>query len=104
MQAGKGLGHVGDDAGPVGAVHEDAAVPAQVPPGCCGTWWPTTSALLLTAGYDVKPTTDRYAYGVLAGVGGMGLSALALAQKGIGECAALMTHSGGAVGTFDVNR
>lgn len=65
-----------------------------------GTWWPTTSALLLTAGYDVQPTTDRYAYGVLAGVGGTGLAALALSRKGLGEGPAMMTHSGGALGTF----
>lgn len=65
-----------------------------------GTWWPTTSAMLLATGYDVQPTTDRFAYGVLAGIGGTGLASIALARHGIGDGSALLTHSGGLVGTF----
>lgn len=65
-----------------------------------GTWWSTASAMLLTTGYDVTPSTDRYAYGLAAGFGGTGLAAVALSQKGIGEGAATLTHSGAALGTF----
>lgn len=63
-----------------------------------GATWPTTSALLLSSGYDVKPGTDAHAFALVAGLGGLGLSTAALARKQVGEGGALLAHTGGVFG------
>lgn len=63
-----------------------------------GAWWPLASGLLLAESYDVEPETDRYAYGVVGAVSGLGLATAALTFRGMGEGGAVLTHSGGALG------
>jgi hypothetical protein len=65
-----------------------------------GMLWPTASALLLSSGYKVEPSGDGFAFGLIAGIGGAGLASVALSQHGIGEGAAVFTHSGAAFGMF----
>lgn len=64
-------------------------------------WWPAAGGLALAAGRDVQPTSDRWAYGLVGAGAGVGLATAALAVGGgMGEGGALLTHSGGALGTF----
>ncbi len=65
-----------------------------------GAWWPIASGLLLAKSYDVKKTEDRYVYGLVAASAGVTLSAAALSVKPMSEGGAVLTHSGGAVGTL----
>lgn len=60
--------------------------------------WPTVGGLLLARGYDVEPESDRYAYGLAAGLGGLTLGSFALTFRGMGEGGAAVAHSGGALG------
>ncbi|MCC6645334.1 MAG: hypothetical protein IT374_07180 [Polyangiaceae bacterium] len=62
--------------------------------------WPTASALLLSDGYRARPRMNRYAFGLAAGVGGVGLATLAVSQRQVSQGGALVAHSGGALGTF----
>lgn len=63
-----------------------------------GTWWATTAGILIANGREVKPLSDRYNYGVGAGVIGLGLSTLALTRTHMDEGDAVLTHSGAALG------
>jgi len=63
-----------------------------------GTWWATTAGILIANGREVKPLSDRYNYGVGAGVLGLGLSTLALTRTHMDEGDAVLTHSGAALG------
>ncbi len=65
-----------------------------------GALWPTTSGYWLAGGYRVTPSTDRYVYGMLGTVTGMTLVSVSLAYGDMSEGGALLTHSGGAYGTF----
>ncbi len=65
-----------------------------------GALWPTAGGLLLAAGYDVEPSTDRYVYGLVGAASGMTLAIGVLATRDIGEGPALVAHSGGFFGTF----
>ncbi|MFO0658323.1 MAG: hypothetical protein U0165_00605 [Polyangiaceae bacterium] len=65
-----------------------------------GTWWPTTTTLLLSAGYNVQPTGDRYAFSLLSGLGGAGLASAALSRGHMSEGGGALGHSGGAIGAF----
>ncbi len=63
-----------------------------------GGWWGATSALLITAGTNVQPTTDRYAWGAGGGLVGVGLATLALTQSTMDDGDAMLVHSGAALG------
>jgi hypothetical protein len=64
-----------------------------------GAWWGAGAGILVANGRDV-PLTDRYAYGVASGVGGIALATFALTRSRMDEGDALLTHSGGALGLF----
>lgn len=63
-----------------------------------GTVWPSVGGLLVAKGRDVQPETDRYAWGLVSGLGGLTLASVALTFRGMGEAGAAMTHSGGLLG------
>jgi hypothetical protein len=63
-----------------------------------GTWWGAASAYLLSAGYDVQPLDDRYAWAVGGGLIGATLATVALTQTTMDEGDAMLTHSGAALG------
>lgn len=65
-----------------------------------GTWWPTSSALLLTSAYNIQPSGDRYMIGMLSGLGGAGLASAALSRKDVSEGGAALTHSAAGMGAF----
>lgn len=65
-----------------------------------GTWWPAAATALLTAGYDTKPSSDRYAFAATAGAAGTGLAAVRLARGSVSEGGAVATHSGALAGGF----
>ena len=64
-----------------------------------GAWWGAGAGILVANGNDT-PLTDRYAYGVAVGVGGIALATFALTRHRMDEGDALLTHSGGALGLF----
>ncbi|MEP7052495.1 MAG: hypothetical protein ABJB12_19160 [Pseudomonadota bacterium] len=64
-----------------------------------GAWWPIASGVLLAKSYNVQ-REDRYVYGLVAASAGVTLSAAALSMKPMSEGGAVLTHSGGAVGTL----
>jgi len=64
-----------------------------------GAWWPIASGVLLAKSYDVQKE-DRYVYGLVTASVGVSLSAAALSLKPMSEGGAVLTHSGGAVGTL----
>jgi hypothetical protein len=64
-----------------------------------GAWWPTASGVLLAKSYNVQKE-DRYVYGLVAASAGVTLSAAALSMKPMSEGGAVLTHSGGALGTL----
>ena len=64
-----------------------------------GAWWPIASGVLLAKSYNVQKE-DRYVYGLVAASAGVTLSAAALSVKPMSEGGAVLTHSGGAVGTL----
>lgn len=63
-----------------------------------GTWWAATAGILIANGREVKPLTDRYNYGVGAGLVGLGLSTFALTRTKMDEGDAVLTHSGATLG------
>jgi hypothetical protein len=64
-------------------------------------WWPALSGLFLARGrVDADPSTE-YGFALIGALSGLGLATTSLAVGGgMGEGGALMTHSGGAYGTF----
>ncbi len=64
-----------------------------------GAWWPIASGVLLAKSYRVQDE-DRYVYGLVAATVGVSLSTAALTLKPMSEGGAVLTHSGGAVGTL----
>ena len=63
-----------------------------------GAWWGAASGVLLANGFDVGPLTDRYAWGVGAGLGGLALGTFALTRSQMDEGDAVLVHSGAALG------
>lgn len=63
-----------------------------------GAWWGAASGVLLANGLDVGPLTDRYAWGVGAGLGGLALGTFALTRSRMDEGDAVLVHSGAALG------
>src|ERR1700722_3506269 len=63
-----------------------------------GGGWAATSGLLIAAGRDVQPVTDRYSWGVGGGFIGLGLATVALTRTSMDDGDATLTHSGGALG------
>ncbi len=63
-------------------------------------WWPTASGLLLADGYGVTPRRDRHVYGLVGATSGITLGTVALTFGGMSEGGAVLTHSGGALGTL----
>lgn len=62
-------------------------------------WWPAASGLLIAAGRDVQPVTDRWSWGLVGATAGLGLGTTSLALGGpMSEGGALLTHSGAALG------
>jgi hypothetical protein len=65
-----------------------------------GAWWGAGAGILVANGTAKSPVTDRYAYGVVSGFGGIALATFALTRDRMDEGDALLTHSGGALGLF----
>jgi hypothetical protein len=65
-----------------------------------GAWWGVASGVLITDGLHLTPLTDRYAWGIGTGLGGLALSTFALTRTKMDEGDALLTHSGAAYGLF----
>jgi hypothetical protein len=65
-----------------------------------GSFWSASAGWLLSSGYNVQPESDRHAFGLVAGIGGLGLASIVLSRKGISEGGAMLTHSGAALGGF----
>ncbi len=63
-----------------------------------GAWWGAASGVLIANGRHVQPLTDRYAWGIGAGLGGLGLGVFALTRSKVDEGDAALAHSGGAFG------
>lgn len=63
-----------------------------------GAWWSTAAGLFIANGRHVQPLTDRYAWGVGAGLTGLGLATFALTRTKMNEGDAVLAHSGGALG------
>jgi hypothetical protein len=64
-----------------------------------GAWWGAASGVLVANSAGV-PLTDRFAYGVGSGLGGLALATFALTRSRMDDGDALLAHSGGALGTF----
>lgn len=64
-----------------------------------GVVWPTLGGLLLARGRDVQPESDRYAWGVAGGLGGITLASVSLSFAGMHTGGAAVAHSGGFIGT-----
>jgi hypothetical protein len=65
-----------------------------------GAWWPIASGVLLAKSYKKAEHEDDYVYGLVAASAGVTLSAAALSVKPMSEGGAVLTHSGGAVGSL----
>jgi hypothetical protein len=66
-----------------------------------GGWWPALAGLSIARGKQNSQTSERYTYGLVGAASGLGLATFSLAVGGgMSEGGALMTHSGGAIGTF----
>ncbi|HEX7663271.1 MAG TPA: hypothetical protein VF407_02105, partial [Polyangiaceae bacterium] len=63
-----------------------------------GAWWGAGSGVLLANGFDIGQLTDRYAWGVGAGLGGLALGTFALTRGHMDEGDAVLVHSGAALG------
>jgi hypothetical protein len=63
-----------------------------------GAVWPTMGGLLLARGRDVQPPSDRWAYGIGGGLGGITLATVALSLGHVSESGAAIAHSGGLLG------
>jgi hypothetical protein len=61
-------------------------------------WWSAGSGVLLANGFNVGPLTDRYAWGVGAGLGGLALGTFALTRSKMDEGDAVLVNSGAALG------
>jgi hypothetical protein len=61
-------------------------------------WWGAGSGVLLANGFNVGPLTDRYAWGVGAGLGGLALGTFALTRSKMDEGDAVLVNSGAALG------
>jgi hypothetical protein len=61
-------------------------------------WWGAGSGVLLANGLNVGPLTDRYAWGVGAGLGGLALGTFALTRSKMDEGDAVLVNSGAALG------
>jgi hypothetical protein len=64
-----------------------------------GAWWGAGAGVFIANGQGV-PLTDRYAYGVGTGLGGLSLATFALTRSHMDEGDAVLAHSGGAFGMF----
>jgi hypothetical protein len=63
-----------------------------------GAWWSAAAGLFIANGRHVQPLTDRYAWGVGAGLTGLGLATFALTRSKMNEGDAVLAHSGGGLG------
>jgi len=61
-------------------------------------WWGAGSGVMLANGFNVGPLTDRYAWGVGAGLGGLALGTFALTRSKMDEGDAVLVNSGAAIG------
>jgi hypothetical protein len=66
-----------------------------------GAWWPTIAAHMIYEGRFASRTeeaSERWSFGLVGGVTGIGLTTLALSLHGVGEGSAVLAHSGGGLG------
>ncbi len=63
-----------------------------------GAVWPTVGGLLVARGREVMPESDRWAYGIAGGLGGITLASVALSFGHLSDAGAAFAHSGGALG------
>jgi hypothetical protein len=64
-----------------------------------GVWWPAGAGLILADAYGAEPQY-RFAYSLVAAMGGAGLATFGIAGRGMTEGDAVLTHSGGAFGAL----
>ena len=64
-----------------------------------GAVWPTFGGLMLARGRDVKPESDRYAWGIGGGLAGITLASVSLSFAGMAEGGAAVAPSGGVICT-----
>jgi hypothetical protein len=64
-----------------------------------GVWWPAGAGLILADAYGAEPQY-RFAYSLVAAMGGAGLATVGIAGRGMTEGDAVLTHSGGAFGAL----
>lgn len=65
-----------------------------------GSWWGVVSGSSLAAGRDVRPVSDRYAWGLVGGLIGTTAAVTATALTRYNDGGATLVHSGAAFGTF----
>jgi len=63
-----------------------------------GAWWGAASGILIANGRNVRPLTDRYAWGVGGGLVGLGLATFSLTRHKADEGDAVLVHSGAGLG------
>jgi hypothetical protein len=63
-----------------------------------GGFWGSAAGLFIADGRHITPLTDRFAWGVVGGFGGVAVSSIALARFKMDEGDAAMAGSGGALG------
>jgi hypothetical protein len=63
-----------------------------------GAGWGSAAGVLIAAGQNVQPSTDRYSWGVGGGFIGLGLASFALTRTSMDEGDATLVHSGAALG------
>ncbi|MBI5533009.1 MAG: hypothetical protein HY898_09855 [Deltaproteobacteria bacterium] len=63
-----------------------------------GAVWPTVGGLMLAKGREVEPDSDRWAYGIAGGLGGITLASISLSFGHASDAGAAFVHSGGLLG------
>ncbi len=65
-----------------------------------GSWWGVVAGLNLSAGREVRPVNDRFAWGLVGGLVGTTAAVTATALTRYDDGDATLVHSGAAIGTF----
>lgn len=65
-----------------------------------GGLWLTLSGVLIAGEQDLKHPTDRYPYGLIGTVAGLGISSYMVSQREISEAEAIFSQSGALFGTI----
>ncbi len=63
-----------------------------------GAWWGAGAGILIANGQQNLPSSDRYSWGAVGGLGGLTLATVALTRKTMDEGGAALAHSGAGLG------